>query len=77
MPVLTPRERETLTLLACGMEPKAVACAMGIRRRTVWLYVRRARMKFNAPNLTAIIALTVSLEMIEVPKPDDCREIDY
>jgi predicted ATPase/DNA-binding CsgD family transcriptional regulator len=57
--VLTPRERDILSLLVRGLTDKEIAAALGIGRRTVSGHVEAVRAKLDAPSRAAAAAIAV------------------
>ncbi|MEV4471080.1 response regulator transcription factor [Nonomuraea sp. NPDC049419] len=49
-PRLSPREEETLRLIACGLTHGQIATRLGVRKPTVDTYVERIRAKLNLGN---------------------------
>src|SRR4029077_17281106 len=56
LPVLTPREREVLELLAEGMTNDGAAAALLISPETVQTHVRKAMAKLDADTRTEAVA---------------------
>lgn len=71
MPLLSPRETQTLQLLANGLCYKEIACALGISRRSARVYVYRARKKLQQPDSHSAVALAAVLHLIIVLNPFD------
>lgn len=69
MPLLSPRETQTLQLLADGKCPKEIACIMGITMTTVYFYSSQARKKLQQPTTHAAVALAIYLQLIVKESP--------
>jgi DNA-binding NarL/FixJ family response regulator len=63
-PVLTPREREVLHLLAEGLRNDEVAAHLGISPLTVRTHVRHAMEKLGAGTRTEAVATALRLSLI-------------
>ncbi|WP_405876820.1 helix-turn-helix transcriptional regulator [Streptomyces sp. NBC_01136] len=61
VPVLAPRERETLRHIAAGRTYLQTARCMGLSRHTVDAYLRRIRAKLNISSTAELTRLAVSL----------------
>lgn len=61
---LTPRERETLVLLAEGMTNEKVGSALGISAETVQSHVRNAMGKLEADTRTQAVATAIRQSFI-------------
>jgi two-component system, NarL family, nitrate/nitrite response regulator NarL len=61
---LTPRQRQVLGLLGCGMENSKIAASLGISERAIKAHVSALLEKFHASNRTelALIACRAGLE---------------
>ena len=64
LPVLTPREREVLELLAEGMTNDGAAAALTISPETVQTHVRKAMAKLDADTRTEAVATALRLALI-------------
>jgi DNA-binding NarL/FixJ family response regulator len=64
LPVLTPREREVLELLAEGMTNDGAAAALSISPETVQTHVRKAMAKLDADTRTEAVATALRLALI-------------
>lgn len=53
---LTPREVQTLQLIAKGMRNREIASALGISEQTVKVHVRNILTKFDVPDRSAALA---------------------
>ncbi|HEX2298071.1 MAG TPA: helix-turn-helix transcriptional regulator [Pseudonocardiaceae bacterium] len=60
-PSLTPRELETLRLIAAGCTYLQAARQMGLSRHTVDAYLRRIRAKLDINNTAELTRLAISL----------------
>ncbi|WP_298260620.1 autoinducer binding domain-containing protein [uncultured Litoreibacter sp.] len=63
---LSPRERDTLTLLATGANRASIAESLNISESTLRVYIESARLKLGASNTTHAVALALSHGMIVV-----------
>jgi DNA-binding CsgD family transcriptional regulator len=61
---LSPRERETLTLLSLGQGRAEVADKLGISENTLRAYIDSARHKLGAMNVTHAVALAMARGVI-------------
>ena len=61
---LSPRERETVGLLAQGFSGKEIADRMGIGRYTVNEHLRKARRKLGARNSLHVAVLFVREQLL-------------
>jgi DNA-binding NarL/FixJ family response regulator len=66
-PLLSPREREILGLLAGGWTGGAAATRLGISRETVKTHVRNANSKLGVTTRAAAVAKAIELSEIENP----------
>lgn len=57
--MLTPREREVLGLLACGLSAKEIARKLSITARTVESHVDKLRLKTRTRNRTHMVAQAI------------------
>ena len=64
--LLTPREMETLRLLANGKSNKEIAVALGIAVRTVETYRARIMMKLSLHSMSALVKYAVRYKLVEV-----------
>ena len=70
--ILTPRQREVVTMVANGYTRKEIGRELHISKRTVYHYVVEARERIAQrldvviPNTNAMIALAVKLGEIEI-----------
>lgn len=58
-PLLTPREKQTLSLLVDGMSNKQIALRLGITEHGVKRHVTGVLAKLNCPNRTHAVAVAV------------------
>jgi two-component system, NarL family, nitrate/nitrite response regulator NarL len=65
--VLTPRESETLALLADGMSNKQIARALGVSSHGAKRLVGGVLMKLGAPNRTAAVMNAIRSGLIDAP----------
>jgi DNA-binding NarL/FixJ family response regulator len=65
-PSLTPRERETLILLASGARNKDIADALFISERTVKVHITSLMQKLNASTRTEAVARAIKQGLIEL-----------
>jgi PAS domain S-box-containing protein len=65
LPVLTPREREVLSLLARGSTSGETAATLGIGEETVQTHIRRARVKLAARTRTEAVATATRLGLLD------------
>ncbi|PTQ10321.1 hypothetical protein CLG96_13220 [Sphingomonas oleivorans] len=63
-PVLTPRERSIINLVASGMSAKEAAISLEIAPRTVEKHIDQARLKLRAKNRTHLVAMALSAGII-------------
>lgn len=70
IPVLTEREKHAIFLSASGGSAEAIACEMGISKRTVETHLRNARIKLQAKTQMHAVARAVYLGVIPSPDPD-------
>lgn len=63
---LSPREKDTLTLLALGYNRAGVADALKISENTLRVYIESARFKLGAANTVQAVALAVNYGLIVV-----------
>ena len=70
--ILTPRQREVITMVANGYTQAQIGRELHISKRTVYYYVTEARERIAQrlerviPNTIAMVALAVKLGEIEV-----------
>jgi DNA-binding NarL/FixJ family response regulator len=64
-PLLTPREREVLELLASGLSPAQVAGRLHLGPETIRSHVKSAMGRLGASTRAQAVALAVALEEIE------------
>lgn len=62
--VLTPREREVLTLVAQGLTHKQIGQQLGLSKLTVDTYLHRVRRKVRAPNKAGLTRVAMELRLI-------------
>ena len=62
--VLSPRQREALSLAARGLTDIESARAMQVAPRTVREHLRAARLKLRAVNTTHAVAIALSRQLI-------------
>jgi DNA-binding NarL/FixJ family response regulator len=67
IPVLTPREREVMALLAEGLKGSQVATRLGISPDTVRTHVENAMEKLEARTRVHAIAIALRQGLIEIP----------
>ena len=65
VPVLSPRELETLHWSAQGKDYKEIALIVGISDHTVRTYMRSARYKLNCSNMSQAVAKAIKLHLID------------
>lgn len=63
---LPPRQREALTLAACGYTDVEVAQRMVISHHTASWYLRLARQRLNASNTAHAVALAWFFKLIDL-----------
>lgn len=63
---LSPREKDTLTLLAMGYSRQQAAESLSISEHTVRVYIEGARMKLGAQNTTHAVARALASGMLVV-----------
>lgn len=63
---LSPRERDTLTLLATGQSRAAIAEALQISESTLRVYIESSRFKLGGTNTTHAVALALTHGLIVV-----------
>lgn len=63
---LSPREKDTLTLLATGQNRAAIAEALQISESTLRVYIESARFKLGAANTTHAVAMALTHGLIVV-----------
>lgn len=66
MPVLSPRETDTMTLLAMGYSRAQAAESLAISEHTLRVYIESARFKLGAANTTHAIARALSQGLLIV-----------
>jgi DNA-binding NarL/FixJ family response regulator len=64
-PVLTPREREVLELLASGLSPAEVAAQLHLGAETIRSHVKSAMGRLGASTRAQAVALALALDEIE------------
>jgi DNA-binding CsgD family transcriptional regulator len=69
-PVLTPREREILELVAQGLSTKQVAQNVDIAPRTVDRHVENIRLKLRAKNRSHMVACALMEGLLDDPQDD-------
>ncbi|MDW5326585.1 response regulator transcription factor [Plantactinospora sp. KLBMP9567] len=62
--VLTPREREVLTLVAQGLTHKQIGQQLGLSKPTVDTYLHRVRRKVRAHNKAGLTRVAMELRLI-------------
>lgn len=67
---LSPREKQVLTLLACGYNQLQVADKAYLSQHTVNFHVRNILQKLQAVNTTAAVALAVTYGLISIDVPN-------
>nr|WP_321457911.1 LuxR family transcriptional regulator [uncultured Cohaesibacter sp.] len=65
VPLLSPREQETLHWSAQGKDYKEIALIINISEHTVRTYMRSARYKLNCSNMPQAVAKAIKLHLIE------------
>ena len=65
--LLTPREHQTLCLLAQGMSNKQIASALHISQHGAKRHVANVIAKLNCPNRTLAVVLALREGIIEEP----------
>lgn len=68
--MLTPRERQTLELLAQGLSNKQIAKCLKISQHGAKRHVANVIAKLNCPNRTLAVALGLREGLIEEPQDD-------
>lgn len=63
---LTPRERETLILVASGLTNQDIAKRMGVKRTSADAYVRRALEKLGFANRVQATLYILATEMVSL-----------
>ena len=63
---ITAREREVLTLIACGKSSKQIAKQLGIAFRTAVCHRYRLQKKLNAHNTADLTRAAIRMGLIEV-----------
>jgi DNA-binding CsgD family transcriptional regulator len=63
---LSPRERDTLTLLATGANRASIAESLNISESTLRVYIESARFKLGAANTTHAVAMALTHGLIVV-----------
>jgi DNA-binding NarL/FixJ family response regulator len=66
-PILTPRERDVLRLLARGLQNKEIALELGISSRTVKFHTGALFRKLGAGNRTEAVAMAAQHGLIRLP----------
>ncbi|MEM6823612.1 MAG: LuxR family transcriptional regulator [Pseudomonadota bacterium] len=66
MPVLSPREADTMTLLAMGYSRAQAAESLAISEHTLRVYIESARFKLGAANTTHAVAKALSQGLLIV-----------
>lgn len=66
IPQLSPREQESLTLLALGYSRAQIAQTLSISEHTLRVYVESARFKLGALNTTHAVAVAIAQGLIVV-----------
>lgn len=61
---LSPREREVLSLLAAGLEPKEIATSLAVSVRTVHHQMESARLRLGVSTTWAAVAKATDLGLI-------------
>ncbi|UKY51766.1 response regulator transcription factor [Streptomyces inhibens] len=74
-PSLTPRERETLALLAEGLTNKQIARRLAITQHGVKRHVANVLAKLNCPNRTLAVAHALRDGLLDRRPPDDDQEL--
>jgi|SRR5690242_13295074 FixJ family two-component response regulator len=64
--LLTPRERQVMTLVVAGMSNKQIACDIGIRQATVKFHRGQVMRKMQADSLPALVRMA---QQIDLPSP--------
>jgi DNA-binding NarL/FixJ family response regulator len=64
-PVLSPREREVLQLVADGLPTKQIARALNITERTVKFHVASLMRKLDADNRAQMVAVAAQRHLLE------------
>lgn len=67
IPVLSPREREVMALLATGLKGPQVADRLGIAPDTVRTHIENAMQRLDARTRVHAIALALQHGLIEIP----------
>jgi DNA-binding CsgD family transcriptional regulator len=66
VPILSPRELETLHWSAQGKDYKEISAIIGISEHTVRTYMRSARYKLNCANMSQAVAKALKLNLIDL-----------
>lgn len=64
LPLVSPREREVLTLLADGLKNEEIASRLGLSADTVRAHIRNAMRKLDADTRTHAVALALRRSLI-------------
>jgi DNA-binding CsgD family transcriptional regulator len=64
---LTSRQVECLQRIAHGETSAAIACALGLSKRTIDHYVAHACRRLEVKNRTQAVAKAIKLKLIELP----------
>jgi DNA-binding CsgD family transcriptional regulator len=70
---LSPRQLQTVSLLANGRTLKQIALEMGVTKRTIASYLQAARRKFGAETREQLVALVVNCDLVMI-EPVDVRD---
>ena len=65
-PLLTTRERQCLSRLAAGHQPKRIASQLDLAERTVRMHLYRARHRLGARSIEAAVALGMHYGLIQL-----------
>ena len=65
-PVLSPREKQCVQLLAKGYRTQQIAAQLLLKEVTVHLYIRNARKKLNANTRAHLAVIAVMDHHIEI-----------
>jgi DNA-binding CsgD family transcriptional regulator len=68
-PILRPREREVLSLVACGRTSAGIALQLELSRNTVESHIRNAVVRLGAANRTHAVVMALARGEIALPEP--------
>lgn len=64
---MSPRHRDILRLLHCGLQNREIAAQLGLSARTVKAYMSQLFVLFDVTNRTELVARVGDLRILEVP----------